>query len=91
VRKVAGIDHVGLGSDFDGTTLLPDGLGDVAQYPVLLAELLRRGYGDDDVKKVAGANLLRALSEAERISARLRAERPPSDARIEDLDGHPGH
>lgn len=91
VRRVAGIDHVGLGSDFDGTTSLPDGLGDVAQYPVLLAELLRRGYSDDDVKKVAGANLLRALSEAERTSARLRAERPPSDARIEDLDGHPGH
>ena len=90
VRKVAGIDHVGLGSDFDGTTSLPDGLGDVAQYPVLLAELLRRGYSDDDVKKVAGANLLRALSEAERISGRLRAERPPSDTRIEDLDGHPG-
>jgi len=90
VRQVAGIDHVGLGSDFDGTTSLPDGLGDVAQYPVLLAELLRRGYSDEDVKKVAGANLLRVLSEAERTSARLRAERPPSDARIEDLDGHPG-
>lgn len=90
VRRIAGIDHVGLGSDFDGTTTLPDGLGDVAQYPVLLAELLRRGYSDDDVKKVAGANLLRVLSETERIAARLRAERPPSDARIEDLDGHPG-
>jgi membrane dipeptidase len=89
VRKVAGIDHVGLGSDFDGMTSLPDGLGDVAQYPVLLAELLRRGYSDDDVKKVAGANLLRVLGEAERIAARLRAERPPSDARIEDLDGRP--
>jgi membrane dipeptidase len=91
VRQVAGIDHVGLGSDFDGMTSVPDGLGDVAQYPVLLAELLRRGYSDDDVKKVAGANLLRVLSDAERVSARLRAERPPSDARIEDLDGHPGH
>jgi membrane dipeptidase len=90
VRQVAGIDHVGLGSDFDGTTMLPDGLGDVGQYPVLLAELLRRGYSDDDVKKVAGANLLRALGEAERIAARLRAARPPTDARIEDLDGHPG-
>jgi membrane dipeptidase len=91
VRQVAGIDHVGLGSDFDGMTSVPDGLGDVAQYPVLLAELLRRGYSDDDVKKVAGANLLRVLSDAERVSARLRAERPPSNARIEDLDGHPGH
>jgi membrane dipeptidase len=88
VRQVAGIDHVGLGSDFDGTTSLPDGLGDVGQYPVLLAELLRRGYSAEDVKKVAGANLLRVLSEAERVSTRLRAERPPSDARLEDLDGH---
>jgi membrane dipeptidase len=87
VRQVAGIDHVGLGSDFDGTTSLPDGLGDVAQYPVLLAELLRRGYSDDDVKKVAGGNLLRALRQAEAVAARLRAERPASDARIEDLDG----
>jgi len=89
VRQVAGVDHVGLGSDFDGTTSLPDGLGDVAQYPVLLAELLRRGYGDEDVKKVAGANFLRVLREAERVAARLSAERPPSDARIEDLDRPP--
>jgi membrane dipeptidase len=86
VRRVAGVDHVGLGSDFDGTTSLPDGLGDVAQYPVLLAELLRRGYGDEEVKKVAGANLLRVLREAERAAGRLRGERPPSDARIEELD-----
>jgi len=91
VRKVAGIDHVGLGSDFDGMTSVPDGLGDVAQYPVLLAELLRRGYGDDDVKKVAGANLLRVLADAEKVAARLRAERPASDARIEELDGGAGH
>jgi membrane dipeptidase len=90
VRQVAGIDHVGLGSDFDGMTSVPDGLGDVAQYPVLLAELLRRGYSDDDVKKVAGANLLRVLADAEKVAARLRAERPASDARIEELDGHPG-
>jgi membrane dipeptidase len=88
VRQVAGIDHIGLGSDFDGMTSLPDGLGDVAQYPVLLAELLRRGYSDEDVKKVAGANLLRVLGEAERVAARLHAERPPSDARYEE-DGRP--
>jgi membrane dipeptidase len=91
VRRVAGIDHIGLGSDFDGITSVPDGLADVAQYPVLLAELLRRGYRDEEVKKVAGANLLRVLREAERVAVRLRAERPPSDARIEDLDGHDAH
>jgi membrane dipeptidase len=90
VRRVAGIDHVGLGSDFDGTTSLPDGLGDVAQYPVLLAELLRRGYSDEEVKKVAGANLLRVLREAESVAARLHGQRPPSDARIEELDARPG-
>jgi membrane dipeptidase len=89
VRKVAGIDHVGLGSDFDGITSTPLGLSGVADYPVLLAELLRRGYGDDDVKKVAGANALRVLREAERVAARLRRERPASDARIEELDARP--
>ncbi len=89
VRRVAGIDHVGLGSDFDGTESLPDGLGDVAQVPVLLGELLRRGYSDDDVRKIAGGNLLRVLRDAERVAARLRRERPPSDARIEELDAPP--
>jgi membrane dipeptidase len=89
VRKLAGIDHIGLGSDFDGTSSLPDDLRDVAQYPVLLAELLRRGYSDEDVQKVAGANILRVLRQAETVAARLRQQRPASDARIEDLDAAP--
>ena len=71
VRKVAGIDHVGIGSDYEGFDGPPDGLEDVSCYPALLAELLRRGYGAEDVKKVAGLNLLRVMREAETVSARL--------------------
>jgi membrane dipeptidase len=71
IRKVAGIDSVGIGSDFEGFDNPPPGLDDVACYPALLAELLKRGYSEDDVKKVAGLNLLRVLREAEKVSAKL--------------------
>ena len=87
LRDVAGIGHVGIGSDFDGGEPLPDGLGDVSRFPALLGELLRRGYSDDDVRKVAGGNVLRALRGAETVAARLKAERPASEATIEELDG----
>lgn len=87
IRKVAGVDHVGLGSDFDGMEDVPKGLEDVSRYPALLAELLRRGYSDDDVAKIAGGNVLRAFRQAEVVAARLRGERPASEARIEELDG----
>ncbi len=86
VRKVAGIDHVGLGSDFDGISRVPDGLQDVSRYPALLEELARRGYSDDDLRKVAGLNILRVMREAEAVAARLQRETRPSDARIEDVD-----
>jgi membrane dipeptidase len=89
VRQVAGIDHVGIGSDFDGMGEGPEGLGDVSTYPALLAELLRRGYSDEDVGKVAGGNVLRVLRQAEQVAARLQAERPASDALIGDLDAPP--
>jgi membrane dipeptidase len=89
VRKVAGIDHVGIGSDFDGISSTPEGLEDVSTYPALVVELLRRGYSDEDVKKVLGLNLLRVMREAERVAARLQASRPPSVATIEALDGTP--
>jgi membrane dipeptidase len=62
---VAGIDHVGLGSDFDGITTVPVGLEDVSTFPALIAELLRRGYSDDDVRRITGRNLLRVLRGAE--------------------------
>jgi membrane dipeptidase len=71
IRKVAGIDHIGIGSDFDGFNGPPGGLEDVSKYPALLAELLRRGYTKDEVKKVAGRNLLRAMRGAERIAAEM--------------------
>jgi membrane dipeptidase len=87
VRKVAGIDHVGIGSDFDGITSVPLGLEGVDDYPALFAELLRRGWSDEEIKKLAGLNALRVFREAERVSARLKKERPASDALIEELDG----
>src|SRR5712691_5044414 len=75
IRDVAGIDHVGLGSDFDGITEVPVGLEDVSKFPDLIAELLRRGWTDPDIKKVAGLNCLRVLRAAEGVAARLRAGR----------------
>lgn len=86
IRKVAGIDHVGLGSDFDGISRVPDGLQDVSRYPALLEELARRGYSDDDLRKVAGLNILRVMRQAEDVAARLQRETRPNDARIEDVD-----
>ena len=61
IKKVAGIDHIGLGGDFDGITSVPLGLEDVSKYPALTAELLRRGYKDDEVKKILGLNILRVM------------------------------
>jgi membrane dipeptidase len=87
IRQVAGIDHVGLGSDFDGISRVPEGLEDVSRYPALLEELARRGYSDDDLRKVAGLNILRALRQAETVASRLQADNRPNDARIEDVDG----
>ena len=72
VRDVAGIDHVGLGSDFDGITSVPAGLENVSKFPDLIAELLRRGWKVEDVKKVVGLNALRVLREAERVSQHMK-------------------
>ena len=87
IRKVAGVDHVGIGGDFDGIEDVILGLEDVSTYPHLFAELMRRGWSDADLRKLAGENVLRVFSEAERVSARLRATRPPSTATIEAMDG----
>jgi membrane dipeptidase len=80
VRKVAGIDHVAYGSDFDGITSAPNGLEDVSKFPALTAELLRRGYTELEVKKVLGLNLLRVMRAAEAAAVRLAAMPPAKDA-----------
>lgn len=86
IVKVGGIDHVGYGTDFGSITNHPKGLEDVSRYPYLTAELLRRGYTDDQVKQIIGGNILRVMRRVETVSARLKGERGPSAARIEDLD-----
>jgi membrane dipeptidase len=86
VRAVAGVDHVGIGSDFDGIDTVPVGLEDVSTFPDLLAELARRGWSDGDLAKLAGQNLLRVFHEAEAVARRLQAERGPSTRTIEELD-----
>jgi membrane dipeptidase len=86
VRDVAGIDAVGIGSDFDGVQGLPDGLEDVSRYPALFEELASRSYSEDDLERIAGRNVLRLMREAERVSDRIRTERPPSSATLELLD-----
>ena len=86
VRKIAGVDHVGIGSDFDGITDTVVGLEDVSKYPFLFAELARRGWSDADLMKLSSGNVLRVLGEAEKMSARLKKTRKPSTATIEQMD-----
>jgi membrane dipeptidase len=87
VRRTAGVDHIGLGGDYDGAEAWPEGLEDVSRYPVLFAELIRRGWSDADLAKLASGNILRVMRQAEEVAARLHRERPASTATIEDLDG----
>ena len=89
VRNVAGIDPAGIGSDFDGIADTPVGLEDVSIFPALFAELSRRGWGEDDLQRLAAGNLLRAWREAESAGRRIQRTRPPSTKSIEELDGRP--
>ena len=89
VRQVAGADHVGLGGDYDGNDSWPLGLEDVSGYPRLFAELVRRGWSDEDLGKLASGNVLRVLRQAESVARTLQASRPPSTATIEALDSPP--
>jgi membrane dipeptidase len=92
IRKVAGIDHVGIGADFYGATAEQDlvqGLEDVAKYPSLFAELVRRGWSDADLRKLAGENLLRVFRQAEVDAERIRRTRPPSNVTFEELTKRP--
>lgn len=86
MREVAGIDHIGLGADYDGMPPGPQGLEDVSKYPYLFVELLRRGYTDQDVKKIAGLNVLRAMRGVEAAAAVLQAQRPASEMTRQELD-----
>jgi membrane dipeptidase len=78
VRDVVGVEHIGLGGDFDGASWWPVGLSDVSMYPNLLAELIRRGWSDHDLKLLARDNILNALERAEQVAKRLQASRPAS-------------
>jgi membrane dipeptidase len=80
VAKVAGIDHVGLGSDFDGVTSLPEGIDSVADLPKITAALVERGYSREDIDKILGGNILRVMREVEATARQIRAERKESDA-----------
>jgi membrane dipeptidase len=90
IRKVAGINHVGIGADFYGAETdqdLVQGLEDVSKYPALFAELVRRGWSDADLRKLAGENLLRVFRRAEVVAQQLQRKRGPSNATIEAMDG----
>jgi membrane dipeptidase len=87
IREVAGIDHVGIGGDYDGTDRLPEGLADVSCYPALIAELTGRAWSEADCAALTRGNILRVLRDAESAAASISASREPSSARIEQLDG----
>ena len=87
VREIAGADHIGIGSDFDGIETVPVGLEDVSKFPDLFAELAQRGWSDADLAKLAGRNFLRVFREVEAVAKRLQREREPSVRTIEELDG----
>ena len=87
IRDVAGIDHVAIGGDYDGIPRGPVGLEDVSTYPALFAELSRRGWSESELRQLAAGNMLRAMRAAEATARRLQAERGPSTATIEQLDG----
>ncbi|RMF58144.1 MAG: membrane dipeptidase [Calditrichaeota bacterium] len=77
VVQLVGVDHVGLGSDFDGVLALPKGLEDVSKYPNLIAELLKRGYSEADIEKICGGNMLRVWAEVERVAKELQGKEMP--------------
>ncbi|PZT70561.1 membrane dipeptidase [Streptomyces sp. SW4] len=87
MREVAGIDHIGIGGDYDGTAFTPDGLDDVSGYPNLIAELLERGWSKTDLAKLTWKNAVRVLGAAEDVARGLQATRGPSNATLEELDG----
>ncbi|WP_327297249.1 dipeptidase [Streptomyces sp. NBC_01197] len=87
MREVAGVDHIGIGGDYDGTAFTPAGLEDVAGYPNLIGELIGRGWSKPDLAKLTWQNAVRVLRAAEDVARGLQAERGPSNATLADLDG----
>lgn len=85
IKKVAGIDSIGIGSDFDGIESTPVGLEDVSHFPDLFSELMNRGYTKDDIKKIAGLNFLRVLKKVEQVASALQKTSQPSDALFEEV------
>jgi membrane dipeptidase len=83
IKKLIGVDYIGIGSDFDGMGPGPTGLEDVSTYPALLKELLKRGYSEQDVKQIAGLNLLRVMRDAEKVAKKLQKKRHGSSMRLE--------
>ncbi|MFJ9089731.1 dipeptidase [Streptomyces sp. NPDC102384] len=87
MREAAGVDHIGIGGDYDGTAFTPDGLDDVSGYPNLIAELADRGWSHDDLSKLTWRNAVRVLGDAESVASDLRSRRGPSNATLAQLDG----
>ncbi len=87
IRALIGTAHLGIGSDFDGIPTVPVGLEDASTFPDLLVELVRRGYGDDELKDIAGRSFLRAMRGAEEAARDLQGVEAPADGLIEELDG----
>ncbi len=87
IKRVAGAAHVGLGGDYDGISEVVQGLEDVSKYPDLLAELVKRGWTDAELRGVIGDNVLRVMQRAEAVASRLQRERPASTKTIQALDG----
>jgi len=83
VREVAGIEHVGIGSDFWGSGNMPVGLEDVSRFPYLFAELIRRGWSDQELTLLAGANFLRVMRRVEAVGSAITQTRTPSNARMD--------
>jgi membrane dipeptidase len=86
IRDVVGVDYIGIGGDYDGVSSLPLGLEDVSTYPALFAELLSRGYTEEELEKIAGLNMLRVMRGMEEVAERLQSERSPSEMLIGDAE-----
>lgn len=93
IKKIAGIDYIGLGSDYDGVPTLPEGLEDVTKFPDLVAELLRRKYTENEVKKVVGENLIRVFEKAEKVAKDMQSKQAPYDEYrfFSDVDCRPNY